>query len=427
MFSLILLIFIYFILSQINFIMIEIVFWIKFHMKNVTIIGAGASGLICAIFCAKNNLKVDIYEQNEKCAKKILVSGNGRCNITNANISKYDFSSQNPDFVEFAIKEFGYHEFVKFINSIGLILDIKDDGRAYPLSNEAKSVALLLQEYAKNLGVVFHTATKITDIKALLKKYDSVVVATGSEAASHLGGNRDGLTFAEEFGHNIIPTYPSLVQLHLNATVAHKMAGAKVDGEVTLLINNKKEITAKGDILFTHYGVSGFSILDISGRASQALMNYEAVSVSLNLLPTFSVQKLSAHILSQAKNMPTLTVFDILVGLIPMKIATNLLDELEIEHSIHADEIHTKLAKKIANTLLNWRFEVEETHGFRHAEVSGGGIDTTEINPKTMESLKQKNLYFCGEVLDVVGRRGGYNFAFAWASGYLAAKSITQL
>jgi predicted Rossmann fold flavoprotein len=204
------------------------------------------------------------------------------------------------------------------------------------------------------------------------------------------------------------------------------MAGAKVDGEVTLLINNKKENTAKGDILFTNYGVSGFSILDVSGRASQALMNYEAVSISLNLLPTFSAQKLSSHILTQAKNMPALSIFDILVGLIPMKIATNLLDELEIPHSIKADAIHTKLAKKIANTLLNWRFEVEETHGFRHAEVSGGGVDTTEINPKTMESFKQKNLYFCGEVLDVVGRRGGYNFAFAWASGYLAAKSISK-
>lgn len=393
-------------------------------MRKVAIIGAGASGLLCSIFCAKNGVSVDLFEQNEKCAKKILVSGNGRCNITNANISKYDFSSQNPDFVDFALNEFGFNEFVKFINSIGLILDVKEDGRAYPLSNEAKSVALLLQEYAKNLGVVFHTNHKITEITTLLKKYDSVVVATGSEAASHLGGNRDGYSFAEEFGHNIIATYPSLVQLHLPATVTHKMAGAKVDGEVTLLINNKKESTSKGDILFTNYGVSGFSILDISEKASQALMNYEAVSVSLNLLPTFTTQKLSSHILTQAKNMPTLSIFDILVGLIPIKIATNLLDELEIQHFIKADAIHTKLAKKIANTLLNWRFEVEETHGFRHAEVSGGGVDTTEINPKTMESLKQKNLYFCGEVLDVVGRRGGYNFAFAWASGYLAAKNI---
>jgi predicted Rossmann fold flavoprotein len=394
--------------------------------KKVAIIGAGASGLISAIFCAKAGMRVDIYEQNEKCAKKILVSGNGRCNITNTTFSKANYISDNPDFVTYALSEFGFVEFEKFANSIGLLLDKKEDGRCYPLSNEAKSVARLLEESAKALGVNFFIHTKIENIQELLKKYDALIVATGSEAASHLGGNRDGHRFAEEFNHTILPTYPSLVQLHLDATIAHKIAGAKVDGEVTLLINHKVDSTAKGDILFTKYGVSGFSVLDISARASQALMNYEAVDISLNLLPNFSAQKLSAHILSLAKSQASLSILDILVGLIPLKIATNLLDELEISHTISSDAIHTKLTKKVANTLLNWRFAVSDTHGFRHAEVSGGGIDTKEINPQSMESLKRKNLYFVGEVLDVVGHRGGYNFAWAWASGVLAAKSISK-
>lgn len=394
--------------------------------KSVTIVGAGASGLFTAIFCAKAGLKVNIYEQNSKCAKKILVSGNGRCNITNVNLSKNDFFCENPFFVEDALKEFGFKEFEKFSNSIGLLLDVKDDGRAYPLSNEAKSVVKIYEEYAKSLGVIFHTDTKIEDIEILLKKHDAVVVATGSEAASHLGGNRDGHIFAQEFGHTIIPTYPSLVQLHLNSSFAKKMSGAKINGEVTLLINHKKESTTAGDILFTNYGVSGFAILDLSQRASVALMNYEAVDISVNLLPAFNAQKLSSHILSTANAMGELTILDILVGLIPLKIAQVLLESLEIPLSTKAKELHTKLAKKIANSLLNWRFEVNETHGFRHAEVSGGGIDTSEINPKTMESLKCHNLYFCGEVLDVVGRRGGYNFAWAWASAYVAAKNIIQ-
>ena len=155
-------------------------------------------------------------------------------------------------------------------------------------------------------------------------------------------------------------------------------------------------------------------------------MNYEAVDISLNLLPAFSAQKLSSHILQVAKSIPNLTILDILVGLIPIKIAQNLLEDLAISHLLESKEIHTKLAKKVANAMLNWRFEVSDTHGFRHAEVSGGGIDTIEINPKTMESLKCHNLYFCGEVLDIVGRRGGYNFAFAWASAYMAAKNITK-
>ncbi len=395
-------------------------------MKKTAIIGGGASGLICAIFCARKGVEVDLYEQNSKCAKKILVSGNGRCNITNTNLTYNDYFSQNPLFVEFALKEFGFLEFEKFCHSIGLLLDAKDDGRVYPLSNEAKSVASLLINYAKNLGVNFHTDTKITDIKKLLNEYDAVVVATGSEAASHLGGNSDGLEFAKEFGHNIVPTYPSLVQLHLDSKIVKKMSGAKVDGEVTLLINNKKKLTSKGDILFADYGVSGFAVLDISQSASVALMDSSHVSISINLLPSFNAQKLSSHISSLALNMPQFTILDILAGLVPLKIAQALLEDLDILSSISADKINVKLAKKIANQLLNWRLEVTDTHGFRHAEVSGGGVDTTEINPKTFESLKKKNLYFCGEVLDIVGKRGGYNFAFAWASGHLAAKAISR-
>ncbi len=394
--------------------------------KKVVIIGAGASGLLCAIFCAKASCHVEIYEQNSKPAKKILVSGNGRCNITNRDITPNDFFSDNASFVKEALDNFGFDEFEKFASSIGLMLDVKEDGRAYPLSNEAKSVAKLLEEYAKSLGVIFHTDTKITDIKKLLQDYDKVVIATGSEAASHLGGNRDGYEFAKEYGHSIVPTYPSLVQLHLDSSIAHKMSGAKIDGEVTLLINHKNDSTCKGDILFTNYGVSGFAILDISQRASVALMNFEHVAISVNLLPDFTAQKLSAHISKLAQTIPKFSVLDILVGLIPLKIAQSLLDDLKISHDTEAKEVHTKLSKKIANQILNWRFEVTDTHGFRHAEVSGGGVDTSEINPKTMESLKQINLYFCGEVLDVVGRRGGYNFAFAWASGYAAAKDINR-
>jgi len=395
-------------------------------MKTVAIVGAGASGLFCAIHCATKGLKVDIFEQNTKCAKKILVSGNGRCNISNRNIRSNDYFSDNSTFVEYALKEFGFKEFEKFANSIGLLLDVKEDGRAYPLSNEAKSVVKLFEDYALSLGVKIHTDKKITDITELSNKYDAVVVATGSQAASHLGGNSDGEEFAKEFGHTIVPSYPSLVQFHLDSAIAHKMSGAKINGEVTLLVNHKKESSCRGDILFTNYGVSGFAILDISQEASVALMNYQAVDISINLLPNFTAQKLAQHISSISQSMPSFTLLDVLVGLIPIKIALGILDDLKLPSETQTKEIGTKLAKKIANAMLNWRFEVSDTHGFRHAEVAGGGVDTTEVDPQTMQSLKHENLYFCGEVLDVVGRRGGYNFAWSWASAYIAAKNITK-
>jgi len=402
--------------------------------KRVAIIGAGASGLLCSIQCAKKDWYVDIYEQNSKCAKKILVSGNGRCNITNISTCQDDYFSENPSFVNDALDNFTFEKFEKFCSSIGLLLETKDDGKVYPLSNEAKSVATLLINYALNLGVNFHHDTKINDIKKLINEYDAVVVATGSEAASHLGGNKDGQEFASIFGHNIIPTYPSLVQLELNNSqhpkstssqqlTAHaKMSGSKIDGEVTLLINNKPISTCQGDILFTNYGVSGFAILDISQEASESLMNYQAVDIVINLLPKYTAQKLSAHIMNMAQNF---SLLDILHGVLPLKIAKTILDKLEFPFA--KQNINTKETKKIANQILNWKFEVSDTHGFRHAEVAGGGVDTTEVNSKTMESLKQKNLYFCGEVLDVVGRRGGFNFAWSWASAYAAAKDITKI
>ena len=395
-------------------------------MKKVAIIGAGASGLLCCIFLAKEGNRVDIYEQNSKCAKKILVSGNGRCNITNRDISSSHYFSDNPSFVSYALEEFGFEKFSKFSQEIGLLLNVVEDGRAYPLSNEAKSVATLLEDYALSLGVVFHKEQKVTQIQTLLEEYDSVVIATGSRAASHLGGSADGELFAQELGHHVIPAYPSLVQLHIDSNVVHKMSGAKVSAEVTLLINAQKEQTLRGDVLFTNYGVSGFAILDLSQKASLALLNYSAVDISINLLPDFNAQKLSAHILKVSQTNPTFTLLDILVGLVPLKIANGLLEDLALSNSMKATEVHTKLTKKIANKMQNWRFEISDTHGFRHAEVSGGGVDTSEINPRTMESLKCHNLYFCGEVLDVVGQRGGYNFAWAWASAYSAAKDITN-
>ncbi|MDQ7041899.1 MAG: NAD(P)/FAD-dependent oxidoreductase, partial [Sulfurimonas sp.] len=371
-------------------------------------------------------LNVTVYEQNTKIAKKILVSGNGRCNISNKNLSSSDFYSQNPSFVEFAFQSFPFNSFEKFCNGIGLFLNVLEDGRAYPHSNEAKSVVKIFEDYALSLGVVFHTNTAIKDIKKLLQESDAVIVATGSRAGEHLGGNANAEEFAKEFGHTSIPAYPSLVQLHLNSNIAKKMSGVKLNAEVTLILNGIKDISVKGDVLFTNYGVSGFAILDISQAASFALLEYQAVDISVNLLPAFNMQKLSQHISKIAQNMPKLSILDILVGLVPLKIANGLLEELHISNALQGKEIHTKLAKRIANLMLNWKFEVEDTHGFRHAEVSGGGIDTREIDEQTMMSKKEKNLYFCGECLDVLGRRGGYNFAFAWASAYLAAKNIIK-
>jgi len=404
---------------------------------KIAIIGAGASGLMAAITASKEGNEVHLYEQNTKSAKKILASGNGRCNISNKNLSSSDYFGMNQNFVTPALETFGFTHLQKFCKNMGLLLNILDDGRAYPLSNEAKSVALSFESYALSKGVRFFTESKITKVtkqdgKFFLfhenlssEPYDKLLICTGSEAAPQLGGTTSGYELASSLGHSLIPTYPSLVQLHLNAKVHEKMSGSKVDGEVSLYINGKKEQSIKGDLLFTKYGISGFAILDISQQASESMLNYQSVDIGLDLLPKFDRQSLSSQLLSMCQNLPSFEIETILSGMLPKKIAHTLLEEAKISPQTLASKVHTKMTKQIVSKIKDWRFEVSETHGFKHAEVSGGGINTDEVNEKTMESKLCEGLYFAGEVLDIVGRRGGFNFAFAFASGHLAGKELS--
>ena len=264
-------------------------------MNKVAIIGGGAAGLMAALTAAKSGANVTIYEHNKSVGKKILASGNGRCNIINTTVYVNDYFGVDPSFVAYALETMPFKSFEKFCHSIGLLLDTKDDGRCYPLSNEAKSVVIAFSEAVKEAGVTIFVEDNVTHIskedKQFIvksdqseKKYDKVLLATGSEAAPQLGATGDGYDFAKAFGHEIEPPYPSLVQLHINSDIHHKMAGVKTVAEVTLYLNGKPEEKITGDILFTRYGISGLAILDISQKASAALIEYQHVSIGLNLL-----------------------------------------------------------------------------------------------------------------------------------------------
>lgn len=405
---------------------------------TIAIIGAGAAGLMAAITASKNGLKVHLYEQNKKPAKKILASGNGRCNISNTQVSSSDYFGQAPEFTSFALNNFSFTQLEKFCKSIGLLLNTLDDGRAYPLSNEAKSVALSFETYALSCGVEIFNEYPITQIEKKDNSfylhtplntscaYDKLLISTGSEAAPQLGANASGYGLAVSLGHSLIPTYPSLVQLHINSSIHEKMSGVKLDANVSLFLNGKKEQSIKGDVLFTKYGISGFAILDVSQMASEALLNYQSVDIGLDLLPGIDRQALSSQLLQISQSLPLHSIETILCGFLPQKISKTLLEDAKVSPATMGKNIHTKMAKQIVSKIKDWRFEISDTHGFKHAEVSGGGISTDEVDPKTMESKNCKGLYFAGEVLDIVGRRGGFNFAFAFASAYLAATQMSK-
>jgi len=405
-------------------------------MNNIAIIGGGASGLMAALTAAKAGATVTLYEHNKSVGKKILASGNGRCNIINTTATTNDYFGSDLSFVDYALHNMSFQDFEKFCLSIGLLLDIKDDGRCYPLSNEAKSVVNALHQAVKQAGVKIETEVKIQNVEVhkngfLLKEekehyFDKVLIATGSEAAPQLGATVDGYTFAKQFGHTIETPYPSLVQLHLDSDIHTKMSGVKVHAEVTLYLNGKPEEKSLGDTLFTRYGISGLTILDLSQKASLALTEYQNVSIGINLLPRFSRQALSTQLEKLFSAVKSYTLIDALNGMLSTKIVPYLLQSAKLDPLASAASLNTKQIKKLAHHIQDWRFDVTETHGFKHAEVSGGGVSTLEVNPKTMESKRVKGLFFSGEVLDIVGKRGGYNFNFAWASGLIAGQQLAK-
>lgn len=406
-------------------------------MNTLAIIGGGAAGMMAALFAARSGADVTLYEHNSGVGKKILASGNGRCNIINTTTTHADYAGNDPHFVTYALKQLGFHYFEKLCHSIGLMLDIKEDGRCYPLSNEAKSVLIALKSAVSDAGVRILTETNVGAItkedsqftvhtQQGKQRYAKVLIATGSEAAPQLGATGDGYRFAAEFGHDIIPTYPSLVQLHLNSKNHPKMAGVKTVAEVTLFIDGKPKEKIEGDILFAAYGISGLAILDISQKASLALLNKQRVSIALNLLPRFDRQERANVLEKLFASVPKHDVHTALCGLIPAKIATYLLDDAAIALSTAVSTLNPKEIKKLTHLIGEWKFDVSDTHGFKHAEVSGGGVSTAQVNNKTMESKLVEGLYFAGEVLDIVGKRGGYNFNFAWASGMIAGKEMAK-
>lgn len=405
---------------------------------KTAIIGAGAAGIMAAITAKRLNPKhtIELFDINNAIGKKILASGNGRCNISNTQVSVGNFIGENPSFVEPALKAFDYKAFEKFCQSIGLMLEIKESNKVYPLSNEAKSVVNLLENELNCLGVKVHLESKVIDVQkeqnsftlttnnTSLKGYDHVLISSGLAAAPQLGASEDGLNIAQAFGHSFNMTYPSLVGLHTSFEHNARLQGVKKEASVSLFIDGQKECEITGDVLFTKYGLSGFAILDVSQYAVYPLSLYQDVQVSLNLFPKMNKNELLSVIQNLFKTLPESSVALVLSGLLSNKLAPVIASINGIDKETKAKEVNAKQIRGLVNTLINLRFKITDTQGFKHAEASGGGVRVDEVESKTYESKKCKGLYFAGEVMDIVGHRGGYNLQYAWASGYLAGKSI---
>jgi len=402
-------------------------------MDEMIIVGAGASGLIACITAARSGTQVTLLEQNSKIGKKILVSGNGQCNIDNRYINLNRFHSQNPEFIEKVLKGYAFEAVEKFFTSLGLELIEGKEGKMFPMSLQASSVVDLLEYEAKKLGVEILCDCAVTSISKQkdtftletsqgTKECKKLLITSGSPAAPQLGGSNSGYAFATKMGHTLIPRHPSLVQLCSEETWVKTCAGVKVAGLAKLYTNGEYITEKKGDLLFTKYGISGLAILDISREISTRLANFDYCELSLDLMPGLSKEKLTTLLLSRIQNESKKPIGLWLQGVVHKKLIQSILEQSKSKMTLES-QLNRKEVNKLVHSIKNLKLSIHDTKGFEGAEVATGGVDTKEIDPETMESKVIPNLYFAGEILDVDGDRGGFNFHFAWVSGMRAGKA----
>ena len=399
--------------------------------KQYIIIGAGASGLCSAIVLARKGIQVTILEQNKKVGKKLLATGNGRCNITNSDISPKHFHSQNPSFIKEVLKGFDTKKIEEFFNSIGIYFTTAPDGKVYPMSLQASSVVNALEYEASSLGVDIITECKVNSINRQNNNFilqtskdiytsTHLIIATGSLAYSSLGGSDSGYEFASLLSHPLIPRYPTLVQLKTSTTYTKICSGVKTDASVKLYANGEFITQKDGDVLFTDYGVSGLAILDISRFVSMHLAQFAYCQLQIDIMPHISKDKLTHMLLSCIDKNSQKPLWLYLNGFINHKLAKAIIQHSKTKIK-YEKELNRKEIAKIVYSIKNFSLDIEDTRGFDRAEVVAGGVDTTYINPKNLESKLIPNLHFLGEVLDVDGDRGGYNLHFAWVCGMRVA------
>ena len=404
-------------------------------MSRVAIIGAGASGLVCAIESARKAHHVTVFEKNSKVGRKILATGNGRCNISNENITLSRYHGEAPHAAKEALRRFDTSTCKAYFRALGLEMREGEEGRLYPMSHQASSVVDMLLHEARSLGVHFVLECEVLQIekkgtefvvhtKEQKHSFDACVIATGSVAMPTLGSSGSGYGFAKALGHNVIEPYPSLVQFISDEPHLKEASGVKVDAGVELYIDNQKRQSVQGDLLFTAYGLSGSAILDVSRAASKAFVEGERVHVVLDLLPTLSREALTSLLQKRMSIAKEKSLSLWLEGIIPKKLAHFIIQNTKLGHIKEASMLGAKEIKKIVFALKALRVDICATKGFESAEVCAGGVDVRELDAKNLMSQKMKNLYFCGEVLDIDGDCGGFNLHFAWASGYLVGQSL---
>ncbi|EXF27186.1 flavoprotein [Finegoldia magna ALB8] len=403
---------------------------------KVGIIGAGASGVFAALILKQNYIDTTVIERNTNALKKIYATGNGRCNFTNRNVSYKNYHGENPKFTISAIKKFDNYDVIEFFNDMGIPEVELENGKIFPKSLQASSIVKQMMCLANHLEVEFIFDSFVDDVRKngdvfevksndSIYKFDYLIVACGSKAYKKSGSDGNGYILMKKLGHNIVKTHPGIVQLRLNGDSFKKMSGTKFKANAKLVVDGKEVFEFYHDVLFTDYGISGPTILQLSGEAIRAKNNGLDVKIRIDTVD-LDENKLYEHLIYIISLNYYKKINELLVGLINDNLIEEVLNQAGISYDINVCELSKEEIYKLAHTLKNLEFSVSGYKDEDSGQITCGGVDTDEINPSTMESKKIKNLYIIGEIMDVDGDCGGYNLQWAFSSAYSCAMSIIK-
>lgn len=424
------------------------------HHKLI-IIGAGAAGLMAAVTAKDLGIDAAVLERNDRIGKKIAMTGDGRCNITNnstaadpdeaAALARMFHSSQS-GFPLKVLQQFGIRQTIDFFFALGLPLTKLKEGMMYPMSLQAASVLDIFQLALEDRDVPVYFKHKAADVSVsadhprftvvcetetgeqAVYTSDYLLVCAGGLTAPHTGTDGSGYALAERLGHTLINPIPAIVQLKVQYPYLKALSGIKLQGKALIFVGGETVRSETGEIHFAEYGLSGPPILRLSRTAAYHLAQGDAVTVSVDLMPGRTEEQVVEFLDMHWGIFGHRTVADSFIGILNKKLTPVLLKEAGIDKqpNLLCQDLPWKAKKVLYRILKHWEFKVTGTNGFDHAQTTAGGIDTAELHEGTLESKRVPGLYLAGEVMDVDGDFGGYNLQWAWSSGYVAAMAIAK-
>ena len=386
--------------------------------------------MTAALTAVRLGHEVTLYERQARVGRKLMATGNGRCNLTNTGAGPSNYHGEAPDFVRPALEAFPSEAALDFFRGLGLLAREEWGGRVYPLSNSANSVVDVLRQALDAAGVELIAGDRVRELRRAgsgysvttesgdKRSFDAVVVACGGLAGEKLGGGRDGYELLKALGHTRTALRPALVQITTEPMYPRSLKGIKADCALRVLSRGGLLASSCGELLFTETGVSGPAAFDVSRAVSEA--GDAKMELEIDFLRDYTSEEVLAHLQNRVKTAPELPASELLTGSVHNRLGRMLIKYADVEAAAPLSALSERELRTVAAACKRFKLPVRGTEGFANAQVTAGGIRTSEFDPRTLESRLCPRLFACGEVLDIDGDCGGYNLQWAWSSGVLA-------